>query len=98
MPFFLTGSTTGSGVGSSISNSLTFILENTDDNGELEEPIEDNPAAYLAEVAEYTAKTDPTIKENIEWHISSPKSGESEEWFKEELSRQYSNTVLIIAI
>ncbi|CAG8736836.1 9635_t:CDS:2, partial [Funneliformis caledonium] len=66
--------------------------EDTDDNGELEELIEDNPAAYLAEVAGYTTKIDPTIKEDIEWHISSPKSEESEEWFEEELSQQYSNT------
>ncbi|CAG8764838.1 14635_t:CDS:1, partial [Funneliformis caledonium] len=33
-----------------------------------------------------------SIKEDIEWHISSPESGENEEWFEEELSRQYSNT------
>jgi hypothetical protein len=39
-----------------------------------------------------------SIKEDIEWHISSPESGESDEWFEEKLSRQYSNTVLITAI
>ncbi|CAG8761245.1 15311_t:CDS:1, partial [Funneliformis caledonium] len=33
-----------------------------------------------------------SIKEDIEWHISSPKSRENDEWFEEELSRQYSNT------
>jgi hypothetical protein len=39
--------------------------EDIDDNGELEEQIEDNPAAYLAEIAGYTAKTDPTYLKQL---------------------------------
>jgi len=39
-----------------------------------------------------------STKEDIEWHISSSESAENEEWFEEELSRQYSNTALITAI
>src|SRR5688500_19882239 len=38
-----------------------------------------------------------SIKEDIKWHISSSESVEDNEWFEEELSRQYSNTVLITA-
>ena len=34
----------------------------------------------------------------IEWHISSPESVEDNEWFKEELFRQYSNTGLITTV
>ncbi|CAG8743545.1 15516_t:CDS:1, partial [Funneliformis caledonium] len=33
-----------------------------------------------------------SIKGDIEWHISFPESEENDEWFEEELSRQYSNT------
>ncbi|CAG8501936.1 7389_t:CDS:1, partial [Funneliformis caledonium] len=33
-----------------------------------------------------------SIKGDIEWHIFSSKSGESDKWFEEELSQQYSNT------
>jgi hypothetical protein len=36
--------------------------------------------------------------EEIEWHISSPESVEDNDWFEEELSRHYANTVLITTV
>ena len=34
--------------------------EDTDDNDELNEQEDDNPAAYLAKITGYSAETDPT--------------------------------------
>ena len=39
--------------------------EDTDDNDELNKQEDDNPAVYLAEIAEYSAETDPTHLEQL---------------------------------